>query len=300
MPNMTAQTRALRVTQPLSWRRWEGVVADVWHARSDTGGGGYYRSPDPRLIVFLGGQAPEMGLRTRSDAPWQKGVGAFYIPAHMPLWSEAFSAQDYAHLDLHLQAGPLQQRLAEMGPHMLSRQAPLFLPQAESLTQIAALMAGQVSCPSRPDAMLDGLLSALLCEVFDLAQAPSAPPAKGGLPPATLRRIEDHVAAHLDVPLSIAQLAGVAGLSESWFPRAFRQSTGQTPARWISAKRAAEAARLMRESDLGLAQIAARCGFADQAHFSRVFRELHGAPPARWRQAQRGQGLGGNLQSAAV
>ena len=44
MPRMTAETRAIRTLRPLSWRRWPGVIADVWHVHGEAGGGGFYRA----------------------------------------------------------------------------------------------------------------------------------------------------------------------------------------------------------------------------------------------------------------
>ena len=139
MPRMTAETRAIRTLRPLSWRRWPGVIADVWHVHGEAGGGGFYRAPDPRLVVFLGGGR---GLRLRTDdgSPWQEDVSVMYVPAGVPLWSAFSESGDHAHLDLHLDSGPLRQRLCNQPRGALSR--PRLAnggPQVHMLARMIAL-----------------------------------------------------------------------------------------------------------------------------------------------------------------
>ena len=67
------------------------------------------------------------------------------------------------------------------------------------------------------------------------------------------------------------------------FVRAFREETGQTPARYIRNLRLETAKRLLEETTLSAAETAARVGFPDPAHFSRIFRQRYGMSPAVWR-----------------
>jgi len=46
------------------------------------------------------------------------------------------------------------------------------------------------------------------------------------------------------------------------------------------------AARLLEESDLPAAEVAARCGFADASRFSSHFRRRIGASPAAYRRSR--------------
>jgi transcriptional regulator GlxA family with amidase domain len=45
------------------------------------------------------------------------------------------------------------------------------------------------------------------------------------------------------------------------------------------------AQHMLRDSTLGVAEIAGRVGYDSEAAFNRAFRRLVGAPPAAWRQA---------------
>jgi AraC-like DNA-binding protein len=50
-------------------------------------------------------------------------------------------------------------------------------------------------------------------------------------------------------------------------------------------KRRIESAKLiMRQGHSSLAEIAIRCGFADQSHFTRAFSRETGASPGQWRR----------------
>lgn len=117
--------------------------------------------------------------------------------------------------------------------------------------------------------------------------ADRAPPRQGGLAPWQERRLRTYVADHIDTTILIEDLARIAGLSCSYLCRAFRCSFGVSPHGYVTRTRIELARRLMVEGDEPLSQIAAACGFADQAHFSRVFRAETGDTPNRWRREHR-------------
>jgi AraC family transcriptional regulator len=76
-------------------------------------------------------------------------------------------------------------------------------------------------------------------------------------------------------------------LSESWFANVFKQTTGKTPLQWQLGRRIELAQKLLSESDLTVADIAAQLGFSDQAHLTKAFRQIAGETPAAWRRLQR-------------
>ena len=100
--------------------------------------------------------------------------------------------------------------------------------------------------------------------------------ARGMLSNDVLKRLKDYILAHLDEPIEVAVLAGIAARSPFHFTRLFTQSVGLTPHRYVVHLRLRRAVELVRDGRLGLAEIAARTGFADQSHLSRWVRRVHG------------------------
>ena len=85
----------------------------------------------------------------------------------------------------------------------------------------------------------------------------------------------------LDEPIDVATLAHMTKRSQFHFSRVFRRSVGVSPYRYIVYLRLRRAVELIREDRLGLAEIAASTGFADQSHLSRWVRRVHGVSPTQ-------------------
>jgi AraC family transcriptional regulator len=102
-----------------------------------------------------------------------------------------------------------------------------------------------------------------------------------------LSRALSYVEAHLAEPISVTDLAAIACVSESKFTRAFRDFTGNSPAAYIRTRRLCVAARLLRQTQLSIHEVAASTGFYDQAHFSRVFKASERLTPLEYRRSRR-------------
>jgi len=111
-----------------------------------------------------------------------------------------------------------------------------------------------------------------------------APVARGGLAPWQLRRAKEIMGSHLDEAVPLVDIARACNLSLGHFARAFRQTTGQPPHRWLIEQRITKAKRLLAENAMPLADIAIACGFADQSHFTRVFMRATQSSPGAWRR----------------
>lgn len=111
--------------------------------------------------------------------------------------------------------------------------------------------------------------------------------AHGGLAAWQERRAKDALLAGIGGNIRLAELAALCGLSRSHFARAFKQSTGLPPHRWLLARRVERAQDLLLNSSLPLDRVAASCGFVDQSHLSRVFSKHVGQSPSAWRRMRR-------------
>ena len=113
-------------------------------------------------------------------------------------------------------------------------------------------------------------------------------PKRGGLAPRQLRRVTEFMGDHVGQELLLDDLAGLVGLSAKHFARAFRDSTGVPPHRWLTNQRIERARELLAAGDLPIAEIALICGFADQSHFTVTFKKATGLTPGAYRREMLG------------
>ena len=106
----------------------------------------------------------------------------------------------------------------------------------------------------------------------------------GGLPPRRLQRVFSHIRENIGRDLSVTELAQVVGMSQYYFSKLFKMSTGTTPHQYVMRQRVERAQELLRETQTPLAQAATQVGFETQSHFTSVFRRLVGATPKRYRE----------------
>jgi AraC family transcriptional regulator len=111
--------------------------------------------------------------------------------------------------------------------------------------------------------------------------------ARGGLAAWQLQRARDFINVNLAHDPSIVEIARECGLSSGHFARAFKQSTGVPPYRWLTKMRVERAKELLKDRRCELADIALHCGFVDQSHLTRVFSRSEGYSPGRWRRLHR-------------
>jgi AraC family transcriptional regulator len=111
----------------------------------------------------------------------------------------------------------------------------------------------------------------------------SGAPRRGGLSPRNMRQVRDFILEHLAEDIRLDDLASLTGLNCKHFVRAFKQSTGLPPHQYLIVQRIEAAKHGLLDGGASLADIAVRCGFADQSHFTATFRKIVGVPPGAWR-----------------
>lgn len=89
--------------------------------------------------------------------------------------------------------------------------------------------------------------------------------------------------ANFDYDLSVDVLLGFCNVSRSHFHYLFKKSTGKTLTAYITEKRIERAVRLLKDSDLSIAEVAYSNGFSSQSYFSKVFKRLVGMSPREYR-----------------
>jgi transcriptional regulator GlxA family with amidase domain len=98
---------------------------------------------------------------------------------------------------------------------------------------------------------------------------------------AAIGRALQYMQMHLMEPLSLPQLAAVAGMGVMHFSTAFRREIGMPPYRYLSHLRVCRAQALLTQG-MPLAMVAAEAGFFDQPHMYRHFRRVCGVTPGQY------------------
>jgi AraC-like DNA-binding protein len=99
-----------------------------------------------------------------------------------------------------------------------------------------------------------------------------------------MRRVVEVMNARLAEDLSVADLAGVAQMSEFHFIRAFHKAIGLPPHAYLTQLRLRAAQGLLRERR-SLADAAIGAGFYDQSHLTKHFKRTYGITPAQYAAA---------------
>ena len=83
--------------------------------------------------------------------------------------------------------------------------------------------------------------------------------------------------------ITSGEMARAAGTSVRGLERAFDRDYGLSPRQYLRRLRMQTACQLLVSTRSTLAQVADRCGFADQSHFNRDFKRMTGLTPRAYR-----------------
>jgi len=136
--------------------------------------------------------------------------------------------------------------------------------------------------------LVDSLKTALAIHLLRnyCATCPKLSSYSNGLSHKQLMLVKDYIKAHLHQDLKLNELAAIAQLSPYHFLRLFKQSLGITPYQYILQCRLNQAKYLLHHSELSIAEIAVRTGFADQSHLTRYCKRMLGMTPKQILQSR--------------
>lgn len=162
----------------------------------------------------------------------------------------------------------------------------LRTPEAGSLLAYLRFLFREVSQPGtalRTSGIVheaEDLLAALFVHALDTKlgrRELSVPPVR------SVRWAEEFLVAHLEDPVSLAQLARASGQSVRSISRAFKNKHGFGPMTFLRHQRLEAAQRDLRRAERGsttVSQVALRYGFNNLGRFAHAYRELFGESPS--------------------
>ncbi len=288
---MVWRTEGIRVVAPAKWRQLDGLVSVYWEAESQSGAKGYYLAEDPRIMIFFNDVSSRVRISNKDGSFSQNHrpmTRAIYIPAGVPMWTNSRSSHRFSHLNLHMHKHRVMRYLAPSVGRSVALTAlrrPVEIQDIGAIETLASLLVDEISSPSRHAVYAESLVGSIVTGLLDLPECGGGD-TDGRLTETQIETLIDRMDTRSDHRLTIAEMAETVGLSESWFANVFKQTTGRTPLQWQLSRRVELAKKLLLESDLAVADIAAQLGFTDQAHLTRTFRQFVGDTPAAWRRTR--------------
>jgi AraC family transcriptional regulator len=206
-----------------------------------------------------------------------------FVPAGLGFreWQEPRSLMSAIYLHLDPDTALIRDEERSRSPAC----APRLFFESTALWQTALKLKGLIETgPTASPLYAEALAVVLLHELLDSARV-SAPRARGGLAHSQRQAVLEHIEEHLVHEISLSMLARVAQLSPYHFLRAFKESFGVTPHRYLVQKRIERAKELIADHNLSLLQIAIELGFAEASSFSLAFRKMAHMTPSAYRRS---------------
>jgi AraC-like DNA-binding protein len=270
-----------------SMRMWTGVT--VIHSEFTCSGRVLYEVPfdsESRLGLIL----EEVGEyksepRLAREAPCRvdyKPQQVNFVPAGMTVWGYSGDIRHARDVRLCFDAAKLREacQLEKVDAHA---DVPRLRFSDAHISTVMRMLADVVG-DTDPSVQLygDALIAALAARLFLRVERQTPRVAK--LSPMQLRNAINFLEEKMPLRVDLQTLASLAGLSPSYYNRAFKAATGLAPYQWQLQARVQRAQALLLSSSISLDDVAEATGFADAVHFARMFRKLTGATPSAWRK----------------
>jgi AraC family transcriptional regulator len=108
---------------------------------------------------------------------------------------------------------------------------------------------------------------------------------RGGLPGWQQTKLTQYIEEHLADEISLSSLARLVQLSPFHFSRAFKESFGVPPHRYLTGQRIERAKALLAERKLSVTEIGLDVGFNETSSFTHAFRKVTGETPTEYRRS---------------
>ena len=137
------------------------------------------------------------------------------------------------------------------------------------------------------------VVRSLLCEALaELMRASELVPVTAGASRPSdslcaMDRAMDHINSHLYSPLTLAELARVAGFGRTYFSTLFSELNGLSPWEYIRIRRIERAKSLLTDTSLSVLEVSERSGFSNLSNFNRAFLAGVGMTPREYRKVHR-------------
>ena len=88
---------------------------------------------------------------------------------------------------------------------------------------------------------------------------------------------------HSEQKFSLSEIANALFVNGNYLARVFKHETGHTLLWYHNAIRCENAKKMLKETELSVADIGSAVGYISPAHFSHQFKKMTGVSPSDWR-----------------
>jgi AraC-like DNA-binding protein len=141
--------------------------------------------------------------------------------------------------------------------------------------------------PLALDALLHAETSAILSSLFMERHSLESRSANDRSVSPQLKQVIEKMAIYFHKHWTVAELAKMAGMTETNFYRCFHMATGSSPISWIRIQRVNNAKRRLVETPDSIKLISEQLGYGNPFYFSRDFKRACGVSPKLYRQLER-------------
>lgn len=97
-----------------------------------------------------------------------------------------------------------------------------------------------------------------------------------------IKQVLSFIEAHYTEPISLEDMAAVAGMNAKYFCRIFKEMTQMTPVSYLNYYRIECASEQLSTTDISITEAALSCGFNDISYFIKTFKKQMGITPKQY------------------